>query len=92
MTHNFAASPPTATQFRDGPSVVQFATCGLCHTRASLTLGALDAGGAWRCVRCGQHWDATRLAAVAAYATWVFDRDAGQAEQPMAAGFLKALP
>jgi ribosomal protein L37AE/L43A len=51
------------------------AICPMCHTSAALTRNALDAGGWWRCLRCGQHWDAQRLKTVAAYATWVIERD-----------------
>jgi hypothetical protein len=47
----------------------------MCHTFTSVTRYAIDAGGDWQCARCGQHWDATRLAAVARYATWVAERD-----------------
>ena len=47
----------------------------MCHTPASVTHDAIEAGGDWRCDRCGQHWDAARVAAVAAYATWTGDRD-----------------
>jgi hypothetical protein len=47
----------------------------MCHTSATLSQSALEAGGDWRCVRCGQHWDAARLAAVAAYAAWTVDHD-----------------
>jgi ribosomal protein L37AE/L43A len=65
---------PTAL-LDDEPDALAPVTCPMCHTRASLTRSALDAGGAWRCLRCGQHWDATRLAAVAQYAAWVVDRD-----------------
>jgi predicted Zn finger-like uncharacterized protein len=57
------------------PGPVSYATCPMCHTPASVTESAIEAGGDWRCTRCGQHWDATRLAAVAAYATWVVERD-----------------
>ena len=46
-------------------------TCLLCHTPSPLTQHALDAGADWHCGRCGQRWDAARLAAVAAYAVWV---------------------
>jgi transposase len=46
----------------------------MCHVPAALTRQALLARGSWRCVRCGQHWDADRLAAVAAYETWVLER------------------
>ena len=48
------------------------ASCPLCHTmHPSLTHDALESGGFWRCTRCGQHWDARRLATVSAYATLV---------------------
>ena len=36
-----------------------------------MTTGALDAGADWHCGRCGQRWDALRLATAAAYADWV---------------------
>ena len=32
---------------------------------------AVQAGDDWRCLRCGQRWDAARLEAVTAYAAWV---------------------
>jgi hypothetical protein len=51
------------------------ATCPLCHADAPLPLRAIEAGGDWQCARCGQHWDATRLATVAAYAAWAADHD-----------------
>lgn len=58
------------------PDESRSATCPLCHTTdASLTADALEAGGNWRCVRCGQRWDAARLATVAAYTAWVVERD-----------------
>jgi hypothetical protein len=47
----------------------------MCHTPASVTQNAIETAGDWRCVRCGQHWHAARLAAVAAYAAWVVDHD-----------------
>jgi hypothetical protein len=40
-----------------------------------VTQDAIEAGGDWVCDRCGQHWDAARLGAVAAYAAWTVDRD-----------------
>src|SRR5689334_3498085 len=47
-------------------------SCPLCHTtHPSLTRDALQAGADWRCVRCGQRWNARRLATVAAHAAWV---------------------
>jgi predicted Zn finger-like uncharacterized protein len=51
---------------------VVHATCPFCHTRnMSLSNDALATGAWWRCPRCGQRWDARRLAAVAAYAASV---------------------
>lgn len=50
------------------------ATCPLCHTaHPSLTDDALRTGLGWQCVRCSQHWDAKRLATVAAYDAWVVE-------------------
>jgi hypothetical protein len=65
----------TATLLDDEPDIIGSTTCPLCHTSATLTQSALEAGGDWRCVRCGQHWDARRLATVAAYAAWTVDHD-----------------
>ena len=49
-----------------------FATCPLCHmAEATMADGAVEKGGGWRCARCGQRWDAARLATVGAYAAWV---------------------
>ena len=59
------------------------ATCPMCHTSATLSQSALEAGGDWRCVRCGQHWDAARLAAVAAYAAWSVDHDRVGTREPV---------
>ena len=57
------------------PDELRGATCPMCHTRAPVTQHAIDAGGDWRCAVCGQHWDAARLAVVAAYSAWTVDRD-----------------
>jgi hypothetical protein len=44
------------------------ATCPFCHTAdPTMTDDALTAGGAWQCVRCGQRWNAVRLATALAY-------------------------
>ena len=63
---------------RDGdqnPS--QRAVCPGCHTpHPSLTREGLAAGVGWKCVRCGERWEARRLATVAAYAAWVAEREA----------------
>lgn len=65
----------TAALLDDEQDVLRSRTCPMCHTSAMLSQNALDAGGVWRCVRCGQHWDAARVAAVAAYAAWTVDHD-----------------
>ena len=72
-----SSSRPHATAvLLDGePDIVRLATCPMCHTSATLSLSALEDGGEWQCVRCGQHWDAARLATVAAYAAWSVDYD-----------------
>jgi hypothetical protein len=68
-----AASAELPEPVPDGSRLV---SCPLCHTtNPSLTRDALQAGGDWRCVRCDQRWDASRLATVAAYAAWVAARD-----------------
>src|SRR6188768_4274682 len=59
----------------DEQDIARHAVCPMCHTSATVTQSAIEAGGDWRCVRCGQHWDASRLAAVAGYAAWAVDRD-----------------
>ena len=77
---NSLSRPHTAAALDDEPDVVPPAACPMCHTRTSLNQSALDAGGAWRCVRCGQQWDAARLATVAAYAAWVVERERADAQ------------
>jgi transcription elongation factor Elf1 len=76
-----------------GPESSRLVSCPFCHTTStSLTRDALQAGRDWRCTRCGQRWNARRLATVAAYAAW-FDvqdtgarvRDAGRSESGSAA-------
>jgi len=74
MAHNPSRPNTTAALLDDEQDVLR-ATCPMCHTPTSITQDAIQAGGDWHCVRCGQHWDATRLAAVATYAAWVADRD-----------------
>ena len=74
MVHDLSR-PHTSVALLDAePDVMRSVTCPMCHTDASLTESALQAGGAWRCVRCGQQWDAARLTTVAAYAAWIGDR------------------
>jgi hypothetical protein len=65
----------TAVLLDDEQPILRSATCPMCHTSATLAQSALEAGGDWWCVRCGQRWDAARLGAVAAYAAWAVDHD-----------------
>lgn len=60
----------TAALPDDEQDIARHAVCPMCDTSATVTQSAIAAGGDWRCVRCGQHWDARRLATVAAYAEW----------------------
>ena len=81
MVHSLSPSPTSSTLLDDEADLVGSVTCPMCHADASMTRSALAAGGAFRCVRCGQHWDARRLTAVAGYAVWVADRvSRGQTE------------
>jgi len=59
------------------PDVSGPVTCPMCHTtHSSLTADALKVGTDWLCARCGQRWDATRLATVGAYGAWALEHDA----------------
>jgi ribosomal protein L37AE/L43A len=49
------------------------ATCPYCHT--AFPPMSEGASGDWRCARCGQRWDAGRLATVAAYASWALEHE-----------------
>jgi transposase len=49
-------------------SVLPPSTCPLCHTVGpALSSGVLDIGALWTCARCGQRWNAQRIATVEAY-------------------------
>ena len=75
MVSNLSQPNAAAALLDEAPNVVRPAICPMCHTGLSVTQAALDAGGGWRCVRCGQYWDARRLAAVASHAAWAADHD-----------------
>jgi ribosomal protein L37AE/L43A len=72
MASNSSRQHPTAVLL-DEQDLLQSPTCPLCHTSATLAPSPVEASGDWRCVRCGQQWDAARLAAVAAYTAWAID-------------------
>jgi ribosomal protein L37AE/L43A len=83
MVHGPTRSHTPTVLLTDETDLMPRVACPLCHANGSLPESALAAGGAWQCDRCGQHWDAPRLTAVAAYAVWVADRpraDSGGAE------------
>jgi hypothetical protein len=70
--------PPSTAALLETPSddLSHLVTCPLCHTPdSSLTYQALQAGGDWRCVRCGQQYGARRIETVAAYASWLAERE-----------------
>src|SRR6476620_4862106 len=76
MTESPSSPRLITTLLETPPDALRLATCPLCHTwHASLTDEALQAGADWRCLRCGQRWDAARLAAVAAYASWAAEHE-----------------
>lgn len=48
-----------------------FATCPKCHAvDTTMTAATVAGGGDWRCRRCAQLWDQSRIATVAAYDAW----------------------
>ena len=58
----------TAIHLTSRPTGDIVPTCPLCHTAdATMTTSALAEGAFWRCVRCGQLWDALRLQTAADY-------------------------
>ena len=76
MTPSLSSPRLTAAPPETPADPLRLATCPLCHTsHASLTHQMLQAGGGWRCIRCGQRWDARRLETVAAYAAWVAEHE-----------------
>jgi transposase-like protein len=61
MTHHIAVEALTDAALSP--------TCPLCHTlEVTLTNAGVAEGAAWRCSRCGQNWNAKRLATASAYA------------------------
>ena len=72
--------PRVATALRE-PALdpLRLATCPLCHSkRVASTQEPLETDEDWRCARCGQRWDAPRLATVAAYAEWAAGRESAR--------------
>ena len=72
--------PRVATALREPAlDTLRLATCPLCHAkRVASTQEPLETDEDWRCARCGQRWDAPRLAAVAAYAEGVARRESAR--------------
>jgi ribosomal protein L37AE/L43A len=74
MASNPAPLHTTAAIANNEPAL---GMCPMCQTPGAISQFAIDAGEAWRCSRCGPHWDAGRLAAVTAYTAWTIDRERG---------------
>ena len=76
MKNNPSIADETAPLTGGDHDLSQRAVCPSCHTvYPSLTSEGLAAGVSWTCVRCGERWNATRLATVAAYKVWAAERD-----------------
>jgi transcription elongation factor Elf1 len=87
MVTAVASRPSVNTRPAIGREVVEFATCPLCHTAdRSMTNLSVSAGADWHCGRCGQRWDAVRLATVTAYAVWVSEQTAPSTLTPRPPG------
>ena len=72
MAPDAASLLSMSTQAAIAPELVGFATCPSCHTAdPTKTNVSVGAGADWHCARCGQRWDAVRLATVAAYTAWL---------------------
>lgn len=89
MDRTLSVIDETASVSVDDQSLSQRAVCPGCHTpHPSLTREGLAADVGWKCARCGERWDARRLATVAAYAAWVAERErpvhSGTATVPVA--------
>ena len=75
MVHDPSPPPARPAPLEIETQIPHPVACPMCHAASSLTAAALAAGGYWRCARCGQDWDAARLAGYADYAAWVDERD-----------------
>jgi hypothetical protein len=86
MAPDVASRPSMSAPSAIAPEVVGFATCPLCHTSAPTLRSSAPGGDDWLCSRCGQQWDTTRLATVAAYVAWLSERAGSSANHPTTAG------
>ena len=68
------SSPRVTTTLEAPTDTLQRAVCPFCHT-ASPMLEAHQAEEGWQCVRCGQRWNARRLATAATYTAWAAEED-----------------
>ncbi len=83
MVRNFLDAQAARAVVDVEPVVRRLATCPLCFTtNVSVTTDALAAGGGWQCARCGQRWDACRLAVVAAYVACALESGTPFESQP----------
>jgi hypothetical protein len=74
-----AFAPDVSTISTIVPAPTGLVSCPGCHTvHPSLTRESLDAGDCWQCQRCGQQWNARRLATVEAYEAWCAEHNGPQ--------------
>ena len=72
MASDFSSRPSLSALPPIAAGLSGFATCPSCHSiDATMTTFAVNGGADWHCGRCGQRWDAVRLATVAAYGVWL---------------------
>ena len=75
MASDFSSRPSLSPLPAIAAELVGFSTCPSCHTiDATVTNVAVNGGADWQCGRCGQTWDAVRLATAAAYGAWLSRR------------------
>jgi hypothetical protein len=82
MVPDVASRRSNGTQSPIASALVELAACPLCHSEdPTLTNAAVIGGAGWRCARCGQSWDALRLATAAAYAAWQCGRASASSQE-----------
>ena len=87
MASDSVSRPSLSTLPAIAPALTGFATCPSCHTAdATMTNAAVSGGADWSCGRCGQKWDALRLATAAAYGVWLSGHTNSSPDRPITAG------
>jgi hypothetical protein len=87
MASDSSSRPSLSRLQAIAPALVKFATCPSCHTvDATMTKVAVSGGADWHCGRCGQRWDALRLATAAAYGVWLASHTGSSHDPSITAG------